>query len=335
MREHHWPAAERGITLALLVGLAVLPLASRGPYLLHVLIVSVLYAAVGQAWNLLGGYAGQLSIGHIMYFGVGAYAGGVLWTTFQISPWLAIPAGGALAALLGLLVSYISLRYGLRLDYYALFTLAISQILRVIALNTQALGGAEGIYIPGVGHKPLMMQFITKTPYFYTALALLAGMTLLLAFLQRTKMGAYLVAIRENEAAAEALGVDTTRYKAICTALSAALTAAAGVIFAIYTTFIDPELVLGLGLNFEFLLVAIVGGRGTLFGPILGALLLKPLGELTRVTFGAAPAGFHLMLYGAALVAVVLFMPQGLAGVVRSLWLPLARRWGRGQPEVA
>ncbi len=334
MRVTSWPEAERAITLLLLVGLALVPLARPAPYLLHVLIAMILYAAVGQAWNLLGGYAGQLSIGHIMYFGVGAYAAGYLWTAFGVSPWVGILIGGALAAFLGLAVSLISLRYGLRLDYYALFTLAVSQILRTIALNTEAVGEAMGIYIPGGSHNPLMMQFETKTPYYFISLGLLAAITFVIYAIHRTKMGAYLAAIRENDAAAEASGVNTVFYRAACTSLSAALTAAAGAVFAVYTTFIDPDLVLGIGPNFEFLLVAIVGGRGTLFGPILGAVLLRSISETSRVALGAAPAGFHLMVYGAALIAVVLFVPQGLAGVVRAVWANIGRRGVRDNPQV-
>lgn len=333
MKETNWPVVERALTLSLLVGLALVPLLRPDPYLLHVLVAMTLYAAVGQAWNLLGGYAGQLSIGHIMYFGIGAYAGGYLWTALGISPWLAILIGGALAAFLGLLVSFVSLRYGLRLDYYALFTLALSQILRTITINADAFGGAMGIYIPGGSHNPLMMQFTTKLPYYFTSLGLLAVITFVLYAIQQTKMGAYLAAIRENEDAAEASGVNTALYKAVCTSLSGALTAAAGVVFAIYTTFIDPDLVFGIGPNFEFLLVAIVGGRGTLFGPILGAVLLRSLSETSRVVLGAAPAGFHLMIYGAALVIVVLFVPQGLAGVVRSVWTTIGRRLVRENPR--
>lgn len=333
MTPARWRGLDGRVAAVLLLGLAAVPLVTQDPYVLHVCIMIVLYGGVAQAWNLLGGYAGQLSIGHIMYFGVGAYAGAILWTRYHISPWLALPVGASMAGLLGLGVATIAVRYGLRTDYYALLTLALSQILRLIATNAQSLGGAMGIYVPVTTDDLATMQFTTKVPYYVIGLALLAGMTGLLAIVQTSRVGAFLVAIRENEVAAEAVGINTRLYKIWSTAVSGALTALVGVVFAIYTTFIDPELVLGLGQNFEFLLVAIVGGRGSLAGPLAGAILLRPLSELTRVVFGHAPPGFHLMVFGAALVGVVLVIPDGVAGLVRVAGGVLERRQ-RG-PEVA
>ncbi|WP_258358583.1 branched-chain amino acid ABC transporter permease [Moorella sulfitireducens] len=319
-----WTQLEFRLALIIFVALACVPLIIKQPYLIHIFIMALLYAYVAQCWNLLGGVAGQFSIGHIMYFGVGAYAAIFLFTKMSISPWIGMVFAGIMAAILGLFVSFLGLRYGLKGDYYALFTLALSQMLKLIVTNIKTLGGAMGIYIPLKGFSLVNMQFRTKIAYFYIALVMVVVITFIVYRIITTRIGMYFVALRENESAAEALGVDTTRYKTIATIISAVFTGMGGTLFAMYTMYIDPEITFGLGPNFEFILMAIIGGKGSLLGPVVGSLILKPLAEFTRAIFGGGRPGVFLMIYGALLATVILFLPNGLMGLLQRSYRQLS-----------
>lgn len=315
-----WSQFEFRLALIIFAALACLPLITQKPYYIHIFIMALLYAYVAQCWNLLGGVAGQFSIGHIMYFGVGAYTSIFLFTKMGLSPWVGMLFAGSMGAFLGMFVSFLGLRYGLKGDYYALFTLALSQMLKLIVTNIKPLGGAMGIYIPFKGTNLLNMQFRSKIAYFYIALIMVAMLTFIVHRIMTTRIGMFFIALRENEQAAEALGVDTTRYKTLATIISGILTGMGGTVFAMYTMFIDPELMFGIAPNFEFILMAIIGGKGSLLGPIVGSLILKPLAEFTRVLFGGGRPGVFLMIYGALLVTTILFLPKGLMGLVRKIY---------------
>ena len=287
-------------------------------YTVHLLVLMLFFAFLGVAWNLLGGYAGQFSFGHAAFFGIGAYTSTLLLVRLGVSPWLGFLAGGLLAAAFGCFAGYLSFRYGLRGPYFALVTLAFAEMLRLVALNWMAVGGPMGILIPlpRAGEALWRIQFSGKLPYYYLMLGLLGLALGLNRAVERARLGHVLAAIRENEDAAEASGVDTLGAKLRAMALSAFLTALGGTFYAQYFSFVDPTLVFGPAVSVEILLRPIVGGPGTLLGPVLGSVVLTPLSELTRSLIRGR-AGVDVMVYGALLVVVVTLLPGGLMGAWR------------------
>ena len=312
-----------GVGLAL-AGLAVLPF-GLGSHQTHVLIQILLFAYLSSCWNILGGFTGQLSFGHALFMAVGAYTSTLLALNLGVSPWLGMVAGGALAAALGLFIGYLSFRYGIRGTYFSLVTLAFAEIARNVALNTAAIGGAMGLYIPIQRTDVWQLKFVDKTEYYHIVLGFVVLALAVTAWLERSRIGQCLVAIRENEDAAQALGVNLLRYKLFATALSAFLTALGGTLYAHYVTFIDPHTLLNMNMALEITIYAIVGGVGTLLGPLLGAAVLVPIAEVMRATLGKSYAGIHLVVYGAVLIGIVRYSPEGLMGLLRALpgWRPV------------
>jgi branched-chain amino acid transport system permease protein len=302
----------RRIAPGLLVGAGLLILPFWIPSNWQNLLISTFYYAyLGQAWNLLGGYAGQLSLGHAAFFGVGSYTAALLAVHLGISPWIGMFAGAVLAVLLSQGIGYLGFRFGLRGFYFILLTVAAAEICRLVALHLPILGGYTGLFIQ-FKPDPWQFQFRGKIPYYFVSLAFLAGASGIAWLVSRSKMGAYLVAIREDEDASEGLGVDTFRYKMLAYALSAALTALGGTFYAYYQFYLQPNTVLSLTHSVDIMIRPIVGGSGTILGPILGSLLLEVLGEFSRTMFAAGTAGLSVAVYGLLLIVVVLFLPRGL-----------------------
>ena len=298
------------------IGLAVVGVllglpAVLGPYALSIAINIVFFAYLGQAWNIVGGYAGQLSVGHAAFVGVGGYTAAVLAAETGLTPWLGMVAGAGLAAALGALMGYLGFRFGLRGFYFVLLTVAFAEVCRIAVNNWERVGGAVGFYITFTGD-PRQMSFADDRAWYYIALVLLALATAVAWVLERRRFGMYLTAIREDETACEALGVDTLRVKLSAMVLSSFLTGLAGAFYAYRYSSLQPNAVFGVPLSVEIILRPIVGGAGTLLGPIVGSLILTPLGELSRAWFGGGGwHGAHLIVYGVLLIAVVLFVPQG------------------------
>jgi branched-chain amino acid transport system permease protein len=291
-------------------------------YALTVLIFIFFYAYLGQAWNIVGGYAGQLSAGHAAFVGVGGYAAALLSMHAGLTPWIGMWIGGVLAALLGAFIGYLGFRFGLRGFYFVLLTVAFAEICRVVALNVDAVGGALGLYITFTGN-PRQFQFQDNRVYYYVALALMIGATALVWALERHRLGLYLTALRQDEGACEALGVDTFRCKMLAMVLSSFLTGVGGTFYAFYLFSLQPNAVFGIPLSVEIIIRPIVGGAGTVLGPILGSFILSPLAEISRTYFAQGGwNGAHLIVYGLLLIAVVLFLPQGAYPAL----LRLARR---------
>ena len=291
-------------------------------YVVTVLIFIFFYAYLGQAWNIVGGYAGQLSAGHAAFVGVGGYAAALLSMHAGLTPWIGIWIGGVLAAALGAVIGYLGFRFGLRGFYFVLLTVAFAEICRVVALNVDAVGGALGLYITFTGN-PRQFQFQDNRVYYYVALALMIGATALVWALERHRLGSYLTAIRQDEGACEALGVDTFRCKMLAMVLSSFLTGVGGTFYAFYLFSLQPNAVFGIPLSVEIMIRPIVGGAGTVLGPILGSFILSPLAEISRTYFAQGGwNGAHLIVYGLLLIAVVLFLPQGAYPAL----LRLARR---------
>ena len=302
----------------MLAGLAVLLLIGAPPllpkYFLEILITILFWAYLGAAWNILGGYAGQFSFGHAAFFGIGAYTSTLLLLRAGVSPWLGMLAGAALAALFGLAVGFLSFRYGLRGPYFSLVTLAFAEMLRIAAVNWKAVGSSLGLVIPSRGSAPLMFLFAGKLPYYYVILAMAAGAFAVTWAVARSRLGYALVAVRENEDAAEAAGLDTLAVKLAGMGVSSFLTALGGTFYAQYFAYIDPSLTFGVSVSIEGLLRAIVGGTGTVLGPLVGSFVLTPISELSRAALRGR-AGADVMLYGLVLILVVSFLPRGLMGL--------------------
>ena len=305
------------IAIAVLLALP----AVLGSYAITVFIFVFFYAFLGQAWNIIGGYAGQLSVGHAAFVGLGAYTSAMLSIHAGLTPWIGMLVGGVLSAALGAVIGYLGFRFGLRGFYFVLLTVAFAEIFRIIALNTDWVGGAQGLYITFTGD-PRQFQFQDNRVYYYVSLGLMLLATGVVAWIERHRFGAYLVAIREDENACEALGVDTFRYKMLAIVVSAFLTGIGGTFYAFYLFSLQPNSVFGIPLSVEIVIRPIVGGSGTILGPILGSFILSPLAELSRTYFSQGGwTGTHLIVYGALLIGVVLFLPQGAYPALRRLLL--------------
>jgi branched-chain amino acid transport system permease protein len=295
------------------VAVALLPLVVSSGFLLNVMIMTLYAALLGQAWNILGGFGGQFSFGHAVFFGTGAYAMAVLQTKFGLNAWLALPAALALGAAVGLLVGALSFRYGLKGSYFALVTLAFAEVFRILANNFQFTGAGVGIQIP-LRDSAAEMQFASKAGFLYAMLALVTASLLIAWWLKRSRYGAWLQAVRDNEDSAAALGVNVFRVKLGAIAISGALMAAGGAFYLQYYRYIDPHIAYGPAISVEALLAAIVGGMGTVFGPLLGAAVLHVLGEVTRGMLEQVP-GVNLIVYGVLLVVIIMFLPRGIMGL--------------------
>ena len=304
-------------TLLILLGLStaiLAPILISSKFQLDVLTLIFFTAYIGQSWNILGGYAGQFSFGGVMFFGTGAYTSSILLTSFGVPPIIGIFAAIFMGALLGLIVGYLSFRSGLRGSYFALITLAFAELLRVLANSVEFTGGGVGLfltYAPGLHN----LQFNSPTGFYYFSLVLLVISLAIAMWLERSRFGAQLVAIRENEDAAEALGIDTLKCKIYAIMIMGGMGGAAGTFYAQKYLYIDPPISYSIALSVEMLLVTIVGGMGTVFGPLVGSLFLHTVNEFAR-HFIDTP-GVSLIVYGFILILIISFLPNGLVGLFR------------------
>jgi branched-chain amino acid transport system permease protein len=298
---------------ALAVILLALPGVVKGAFAIDIFIRILLFAFIGVAWNLMGGYAKQLSLGHAAYFGLGAYTSTLLQIDFDISPWIGMIAGGVVAMLASLPIGWLCFR--LRGPYFTIATIATAQVLMLLFLKFRDFAwGAEGTTIPNLGDAPLMMQFEAKAAYYYVALGLLAIGLTITHLIERSWIGYYLVAIGENEEAAEAIGVNAPRIKRDIYMISAFLTALAGTFYTQYIYFIDPATAFSFNISVEAALVSIVGGIGTLWGPVIGTVLLETTSALLQSWLGGSTGGVQLTVYSLILMAVILWRPTGIMG---------------------
>jgi branched-chain amino acid transport system permease protein len=292
-----------------------LPLAVRSATYLHILVLLYLYAYLTTSWNLVGGFAGVLPLGHAAFVGIGAYTSTVLSLQYGISPWIGMMIGGILASIVGVIIGLPTFK--MRGAYFALATIAFAEGIRVMVENIDNLGplklnGPRGLQIPPLNTGLLNFMFATKEPYYYIILFMLAGVLLLTYAISRSKLGYYLVAGGEEPEAAMALGINVARAKLIAMAMSSFLTAFAGTFWAQFTLYIHPKSVMSLDISFEIAFIALIGGRGSIAGPLLGALLLRPVTDLSRIYFGGKLPGLHLIIFGVVLIVVMLYQPRGL-----------------------
>jgi len=304
---------------ALAVIAVALPLLVSSTFAIDIFIRILLFAFIGVAWNLMGGYAKQLSLGHAAYFGLGAYTSTILLIRYGVSPWIGMLAGGIVAMLASLPIGALCFR--LRGPYFAIATIATAQVLMLLFLKFRDFAwGAEGTTMPNLGDAPLMMQFDSKAPYYYVVLVLLAVGLAITYWIERSWMGYYLVAVGEDEDAAEAIGVDALRIKRNIYLISAFLTALAGTFYVQYIYFIDPNTAFSFNVSVEAALVSIVGGIGTLWGPVIGTVLLEATSALLQSWLGGGHGGVQLTVYSLILIAVILYRPAGLIGILTAAY---------------
>jgi branched-chain amino acid transport system permease protein len=297
--------------------LATVPFFTASNVVLNFLVVALLIALAGQGWNVLGGYGGQYSFGHAAFFGTGAYATAILQMRYGVNAWLAFALGILAGAAVGAAIGALSFRSGLKGSYFALVTLAFAEVLRIVASVAPITGAGVGILVKlEVGARTL--QFQSRAAFYWIILALVGAALIVTRAVEHSRFGAWLTAVRENEDAARALGVDVFRVKLAAMTLSAAITAAAGCFYVQYFLFVDSGIAYGPWISVEALLAPIVGGIGTVFGPLLGALVVKSLGEAAKLMTGHAP-GLDLVIYGVVLVLVVAFAPRGMVGLLTGL----------------
>lgn len=300
----------------LLLGLLSYPVFFPLPFPRHLMIMIFLYGMLAQAWNILAGYCGQISLGNAVFFGIGAYTSTLLLQKFDLTPWLGMLIGAGIAVFISLLIGLPCFR--LKGHYFAIATIAIGEIVQTSAINWDWIGGATGLFVPILPDSFVFMEFHkSKLPYYYISLsfAILAFLTTFLV--ERSRLGYYFRAIKEDPEAAKSLGIHITKYKLIAIAISAFFTAIGGTFYAQYILYIDPESVLPLQLSILVCLIAVLGGVGTLWGPLLGVAVLIPLSEGTRIYLGGGGKAVDLMVYGALIMVISVFQPTGLIGLIR------------------
>lgn len=295
---------------ALCVGL--MPFLTDSGVMLNFVMMALYACLLAQAWNVLGGFGGQFSFGHALFFGVGAYVHVMAQLHGGWNPWLALPVAMLASAGVGAFVGALSFRYGLKGSYFALVTLAFAEVFRILALSVPFTGAGVGLMLP-LNESLSNMQFSSRAGYVWLVLSLVTLALLVTAWLRHSRFGAYLQAVRDNEDAALAVGVDPFRIKLVAIVLSGALMGAGGAFYAQVFQYIDPGLAFGPHTSVEALVGAIVGGMGTLWGPVLGALALHVLADVTRNLLGQLP-GINMVIYGAVLIVIVMFLPRGISG---------------------
>jgi branched-chain amino acid transport system permease protein len=329
------------LTVVAVIALFLLPNFVESTYALHIMILIFISVIMGSGWNILGGYTGQYSVGHAAYFGVGAYTTIVLMQYQHIAPWYGVWAGIVVAVAIALIIGSICFR--LRGPYFVLASIAVAEIFRVTALNLKKLtNGAEGILITDIPPFKIgdivITDFMSKISFYYIGLVTLIIAIIVTWLLQNSKLGYYFQAIREDQDAAHSLGINLTVYKNVALAFSVVFTSLAGSLYGLYVGFIDPTTVLALDLSVQIVMICIIGGIGTIFGPVIGAVVLVPFSEALRsnmiaqalidsglVNENSGVGTFlkeqlshaHVLIYGILLVVVILFMPDGILGFIR------------------
>jgi branched-chain amino acid transport system permease protein len=323
MRRLVWPA----VALALVI---LYPLVFTTPFQQRLGALILLYAIAASAWNIIGGYAGQVSVGHVVFFGCGAYAAMAAYAHFGLVPLVGIPVGAAIAVLIAAVIGVPTLR--LSGHYFSMATIAVAELVRLIVTNTEYLGAAVGLSGPTVPRTVFDLSFTSALPYYYLFLAVLVLTLLITWWMANSRMGFYLRAIKDSERAARSLGAPASRTKLYAFMLSAGLTSVAGALYAMMFGFVDPESGLGILISVKMLIMAALGGAGLLFGPLIGAAILVPLEEISNNLLGGKGAGLTFVVYGAIIVLIARFQPGGILTLIKRLW---AKRQGAPQPTGA
>ena len=290
----------------------VTALSVRDAVALDLVFTLLLYAVLGQSWNWISGYAGNISFGHAIFFGCGAYAS-ALMVTHGLSPWLAIPAGAVAAAALAIVTGFPTL--ALRGHYFSIATIAVAAIVDALVRTQPWLGRATGFELP-IASGWAALQFADKGPYIVLALVLFTAVQIATIALERSRLGYYLRALRANHAAAAAVGIDERSWKLLAFAWSAVIASCAGVLYAQYTLFVDPPSTIALGVSIDIALIGVVGGIGTLWGPAVGALVYVVLAKGVALRIGGTGKGYDLVIYGAIICVIAALRPHGIVGAI-------------------
>ena len=297
-------------------------------YALGIFVMIFFWAYVGQSWNVLTGYTGHISLGHALYIGIGAYATTFLAQTFGLTPWVGMFAAGFIAVAIALFLGFLGFRFGIRGVYFVIMTIAFAEITRLVVSHIEALGSFTGIFLD-FNPSFYNFQFRGNVPYYYISFGFMVASLIAVRIIEVSKVGRFIVAIREDEEAAQALGVNTFKYNMIAIAISAFMTSLAGAFYANYIYYLHPNSLFGMSMSIELILRPIVGGLGTLFGPVIGSIILTPLSEISRAYFAKGGLeGLHLILYGVLAILVVLFMPRGIIVYVKRLLEPMLKSGG-------
>ncbi|MGD0627192.1 MAG: branched-chain amino acid ABC transporter permease, partial [Thermodesulfobacteriota bacterium] len=294
---------------------ACVPLFLENQYFLQIMIMTFFFAYLAGCWNLVGGGVGLFSMGHAAFVGLGAYTSTILFMHNHLTPWLGMLAGGGTAVVAAIIIGYPCFK--LRGVYFSLATLAFVSILQMVITTTRHVGGfdvgaGEGLIIPVLGHSPGQLQFLSKAYYYWIILGMLGLVTWVADRLKASKMGYYMLAIKLDQEAADSLGVNVVKYKLICWCLSAFLTALGGTFYAQLLLYVAPDRLLSIPLSLELIITTLIGGIGTIAGPIIGAFILIPIGEILRMQLGGQYALVQVIIYGTILIAIILFLPKGI-----------------------
>jgi branched-chain amino acid transport system permease protein len=319
-----------GILAALVGATAIVGPYALSEYQLQVLVQMLAVACIASAWNLMGGFTGLFSLGHITFVGLGAYVSTLLQVRSGLSPWLGLPLAMLLSGALAAVVGLVSYRSRLSHAALALLTMVLAQLAFVLAFSLDITQGMRGISIP-LRPGLTQMQFATGRGYLLLALSMVAAIVGLCILIRHSKFGHRLIALRENERVAEAIGIPTFRYKLMVTIISGALSAPGGVLVAQYTLFVDPDSAFSIFKSLEIPIYAMVGGLGSAFGPLIGAVLMSTIIQLLRPVLSDFGAGLDQVVFGAALILVVLLAPRGITGYTAAL----LRRWKPRHEAVA
>jgi branched-chain amino acid transport system permease protein len=304
----------------IVAGLAVaciLPLLVTSPSHRNFLILVLMFAQIGVAWNILGGYVGQVSLGHVAFFGIGAYTSTILLISVGLSPWIGMLLGGLVSSFFGILIGWICFRF--KGHYFTMATIAVAEILQVLFTNWDGVGGAVGLYVPLQQQGWWAMVFNTKLPYYYIALLLLTLTLLANWAIEKSFLGYYFRAIKDEPEAASSLGISLSRYKLVAIGISSFFTALGGSFYAQKELFIDPGSVLVTSLSIKMSLVTILGGVGNLFGPLVGSAVLTGIEETTRQVLGGSGMGIDLILYALIIIVIAVYYPAGIIGWIKQL----------------
>jgi branched-chain amino acid transport system permease protein len=319
---------KRAWLLAIALAAAAYPLVFTTASQQRIGALVLLYAISASAWNIVGGYAGQVSVGHAVFFGCGAYGALASYTYLGLPPILGLPFGVLASVAVAAVIGVPTLR--LSGHYFSMATIAAAELVRLVVTNAQWLGGAQGLSGPAVPRTVLDLSFISALPYYYLFLAVLAGVLALTWWMEKSRIGYYLRAIRDSERAARSLGAAAPRYKLYAFIASAALTAVAGALYAVMFGFVDPDSGLGILVSVKMLILAALGGAGVLFGPLVGAAILVPLEEVSNSLLGGEGRGLTYVVYGAIIMAIARFQPGGILAPALRLM-----RWGKAPQKSA
>jgi branched-chain amino acid transport system permease protein len=328
MREEFYKTLSSPLWWGVLVLAAPLPLVLSS-YYLHILTLSLVYVALASSWNIVGGMAGQISLAHSLFIGIGAMLSSALLLKFGVNMWLGMLISAALSGLLGAMIAWIDFRFQLGHLSFVLITLAFAEMGAIVVEGWDFLGGASGLLLPRDTGNFWLFQFGGGPGAFWVMLTLAAACVLVNIAILNAPLGYYLRTIRDNEKAAQAIGVDILKYKIMAMVISAVLASVVGTAYVRYLTFADPYLLISPVITIEIVLFATVGGLGRAYGPALGALLLVPLGEILRGKLGSTLPGLHYFIYGIVVIAVILATPRGLLSLFERLWWS----WRRPAPH--